>query len=75
MVNATKACLDEAVAIVGADKPAGPGSESYDPTQLLGLAVRWSEEHRFPREFLPFKHLLTLSRGHSSSPRAILSVV
>lgn len=50
MDNATKACLDEAAAIVAADKPAGPGSESYDPTKLLQLALRWSEEHRFPRE-------------------------
>ncbi|CAK9781176.1 PFU-domain-containing protein [Cutaneotrichosporon oleaginosum] len=46
MDNATKACLDEAVAIVAADKPAG--QESYDPATLLELALRWRASHRFP---------------------------
>ncbi|BEJ16389.1 hypothetical protein CspHIS471_0509940 [Cutaneotrichosporon sp. HIS471] len=46
MNNATKACLDEAVVIVAADKPAG--QESYDPIKLLELGQCWSEAHRFP---------------------------
>jgi hypothetical protein len=73
MDNATKACLDEAVAIVAADKPAG--QESYDPLKLLQLGGLWSEGHRFPREFNLGNRGLTTSRRHPSRPRAVLAIL